>query len=375
MKYTFYIALAAFSLLLVSCKGKPEQRPEAAVLAADSIYYAGGFTLETHPGYELVTVKNPWDKSKVLHRYLLVPKSGTLPENLPAGTLLRTPLERIVVFSSVLCGMLDELGALSSLAGVTDPQYMDIPAVQAQLSLGKILDLGQEMNPDIEKLMLAEPEAIFTNPVNEAGTGSLNKLNVPVVHCVEYMETHPLGQTEWIRLIGRLFDKKEHADALFFETVRSYNELKALTATVSHRPTVFTELKSGDFWYMPGGKSYMAQLLAAAGADYILKDDPSAGSISLPFEQVLDKAENACFWLFKYYQPQDMTYAQLAEGYNNYTLFDAFKKRNIYVCNTAKIPYYRELPLHPDRILMDMIHLFHPELLPGYRPRYFSGLK
>jgi iron complex transport system substrate-binding protein len=359
----------------VSCKGKQGEFASENQPVTDSMYYAQGFVIETHPDYALVKVKNPWDKAKILQTYVLIPKSENLPENLPAGIVLRTPLDRTVVFSSVLCGILDELNVLTSLVGVTDPQYIDIPFVKENLSKGIIQDIGQETNPDIEKLMLAEPEAIFTNPVNEAGVGALSKLDVPVVHCVEYMETHPLGQTEWIRFIGRLFDKKEQADSLFFETVRTYNELNKWTATVSHRPTVFTELKSGDFWYMPGGKSYMAHLFDAAGADYILKDDSSTGSISLSFEMVLDKAESADFWLFKYFQSQEMTYKQLAENYANYALFDAFKKRNIYVCNTSRVPYYQELPLHPDRILKDMIYLFHPELLPDYQPRYYRRMK
>jgi iron complex transport system substrate-binding protein len=377
MSYRFYFLFLISCLFFVSCKGKQDKPSQESSphLPADSIYYAQGFTIETYPNYLRVKVKNPWDETKILQTYIFVPKSEPLPEHLPAGILIRTPLEKTVVFSSVICGILDELNVLNSLVGVTDPQYINIPFVKENLSKGIIQDIGQDINPDIEKLMLIEPEVIFTNPVNEAGVGALSKLDVPVVHCVEYMETHPLGQTEWIRLLGRLFDKKEQADSLFFKTVRAYNELKELTAMVTDRPTVFAELKYGDFWYMPGGKSYMARLFDASGADYILKDDLNTGPIPLSFEMVLDKAEHADFWLFKYYQPQEMTYKQLAEKYTNYTLFDAFKKRNIYVCNTLKIPYYQELPLHPDRILKDMIRLFHPELLPDYQPRYYDQMK
>jgi iron complex transport system substrate-binding protein len=377
MRYNFYFLFFIFYFLFVSCKGKQDKPAQGSnpVSSTDSIYYAQGFTIEAHSDYSLVKVKNPWDETKTLQTYVLVSKSKPLPKPLPAGILIRTPLEKTVVFSSVICGILNELNVLNSLVGVTDPQYIDIPFVKENLSKGIIQDIGQETNPDIERLMLVEPEVIFTNPVNEASVGALNKLNVPVVLCVEYMETHPLGQTEWIRFIGRLFEKKEQADSLFFETVRIYNELKELTATVNDRPTVFTELKYGDFWYMPGGKSYMANLFDAAGADYILKDDLNTGSVPLSFETVLDKAEHADFWLFKYYQPQEMTYKQLADKYTNYTLFDVFKKQNIYVCNTSKVTYYQELPLHPDRVLKDMIHLFHPELLPDYRPRYYARMK
>jgi iron complex transport system substrate-binding protein len=366
--------LIIFFLFLLSCKGKQDPPVRDGNRAADRMYYAQGFTIETDRDYILVKVKNPWKATQILQTYVLVPRSEPLPEPLPEGLLIRTPVEKTVVFSSVICGMLDELNVLGTVAGVTDPQYIDIPVVKENLLTGKIQDVGQETNPDIEKLMFIEPEVIFTNPANEAGTGALSKLNVPVVHCVEYRETHPLGQTEWIRFIGLLFDKKAEADSLFFETMHRYDALKDLTAPATCRPTVFTELKQGDYWYMPGGRSYVAHLLDAAGADYILKDDRSTGSIPLSFEMVLDKAEKADYWLFKYYNPQAMTYKQLSDLYPNYTLFDAFQKRNIYVCNTSKVPYYQELPLHPDRILKDMIRLFHPELLPEHQPRYYEKL-
>jgi iron complex transport system substrate-binding protein len=342
---------------------------------SDSIYYARGFQIETHTDYTLVKLRNPWNMDKILQTYLLVPRTEALPENLPEGTLLRTPVQKTVCFSAVICGILDELDVLNTLAGVAEPRYINIPYIQDGISKGTIHDIGQAANPNIEKLMFIEPEAIFSNPINEAGAGSLGRLDIPVVSCVEYMENHPLGQAEWIRFIGLLFDRKERADSLFFATVRSYNELKELTASVESRPAVFTELKFGDFWYMPGGKSYLAHLLEDANADYILKEDTNTGSIPLSFEMVLNKAEKAGFWLFKYYSPREMTYQQLASDNANYTLFDAFKNRNVYACNTLKTSYYREIPLHPDWILKDMVKIFHPELFPDYQLRYYEKVK
>jgi iron complex transport system substrate-binding protein len=343
---------------------------------SDSIYYARGFEIETHIHFKLVQIKNPWHSNKLLQTYILVPKTESLPESLPEGIVIRTPLEKTVAFSAVICGMMNELDVLSSLAGVAEPQYIDIPSIKDGIVHGILRDVGQATNPDIEKIMMIEPEVIFTNPVNEAGAGSLGKLTIPAFSCLEWMENHPLGQTEWIRLIGLLFDKQAFADSLFFETVRSYNALKEQTATVDYRPTVFAEKKYGDFWYMPGGKSYFAYLLEDAGAEYVFRENESTGSIPYSFETILDQAGKADFWLFKYYSAQEITYKQLAAEYANYTLLDAYKKRNIYVCNTLKTPdYYQELPLHPDWILQDLIKIFHPELLPEYQSRYYYRVK
>ena len=375
MKQSFWITLIC--LLLFSC----QKSDRAAVsihhesTGIDSIYYASGFCIASHPDYTLVQIKNPWNVQKVLQTYILVSKSKNPPDVLPEGVLIRTPLEKTVAFSSVTCGMLNELQALSALVGIAESEYVNIPSIQEKCLDGSIADVGRATQPNIEKLMMIEPEALFSNPVNEAGAGALEKLAVPTIPCLEWMENHPLGQAEWVRLIGLFFDKKEFADSLFFATVHSYNEWKNRMDTVSYRPTVFMEKKYGDFWYMPGGKSYFAYLLADAGADYVFKDNSGTGSVPFSFEKILNRAEKADFWLFKYYNAQEATYRQLEKESSNYALFDAYKNQTIYACNTMKNAYYLEISLHPDWILKDLIKIFHPELLPDYSLKYYLPLK
>lgn len=54
--------------------------------------------------------------------------------------------------------------------------------------------------------------------------------------------------------------------------------LKNLTVNIDKRPTVLSEKKFGSSWYIPAGDSYMAHLFEDAGADYMFKDLPGAGS-------------------------------------------------------------------------------------------------
>ena len=189
------------------------------------------------------------------------------------------------------------------------------------------------------------------------------------------MESLPLGRTEWIRFYGLLFGKEAMADSIFRETEDRYLELKELAKTVTNRPTVISEKKFGSSWYMPAGDSYVAHLYNDAGADYIFKDLPGAGSTPLAFETVLDKAIHADMWLIKYNQANDMTYKDLRTEYTPYENFDAFKNRRIYTCNTGIVPYYEEFPIHPDYLLKDLVWVFHPELLPGYTPRYYRKME
>jgi hypothetical protein len=84
----------------------------------------------------------------------------------------------------------------------------------------------------------------------------------------------------------------------------------------------------------------------------------------------------ADYWLLKYNDVHtDMTYESLKNEYNLYANFDAFKQKHIFAINTGKTPFYESGSMEPDLVLADMVHIFHPELLPGYKPRYYFNLE
>lgn len=370
-----YLILVCFLLFFFSCqKEKTAISRSGAILPTDSIYFANGFQIETHDNYTLVTIHNPWKPEYELQRFILVSKSVPLPELLPEGILIRTPLERTVSSGSVQCSFFAEFGALQTLVGVCEPNYINIPYVQNGVRDGKIADVGQAANPNLEKMMFIEPEALFTAPIEEGATGQTSSFNIPSIQCVDYMEPSPLGRAEWIRFFALFFEKRALADSLFYVTVNNYKALQEQTSRLEVQPTVFTETIYSGVWWMPGGNSYMAHFFRDAGADYLWKDDPNTGSIGLSFEAVLEKAEKAGFWLIKYNSPNELTLSELARNYPNYAFFDAYKKGNIYTCNTRKVTYYEELPVHPDYVLKDLAWIFHPEILPNYQPKYYRKI-
>ncbi|MDR2622852.1 MAG: ABC transporter substrate-binding protein [Dysgonamonadaceae bacterium] len=370
----FSIIILCLFFVLSSCRKENNTGSSDITLSGDSIYFAKGFRIETHDDYTLATVRNPWKPERELQRFILIPKSVALPEFLPEGILVRTPLERTVSFGSVQCSFFAEFDALQTLVGVCEPNFINIPFVQNGVREGKIADVGQATNPNLEKIMFIEPEALFTTPIEETGTGQISALNIPSIECVDYMESSPLGRAEWIRFFALFFEKRALADSLFSQTVNNYKALQELTLNLEIRPTVFTETIYSGIWWLPGGNSYMAHFFRDAGADYLWKEDTQTGSIGLSFESVLEKAEKADCWLIKYNSSNELTLSELVKNYPNYAFFDAYKKGNIYICNTGKVTYYEELPIHPDYILKDLVWIFHPELLSGYQPKYYRRI-
>lgn len=339
------------------------------------LHYAQYLTLIQCKGYLKAVLRNPWNEQKILHTYLLVDSDGVLPTPRPEGTVVHIPVRKALIYSSVHCSLFSELGVEETVAGVCDKQYISLPYIQKGCKIGRIVDAGSSMNPDIERVMDLQPDAILLSPFeNSGGYGQIEKLKVPIIECAEYMETSPLGRAEWIRFYGLLTGQARKADSIFSESERTYLALKAKVSGIKQKRTVFSELKSSSTWYVPGGNSTMARLYADAGGKYIFDNIQRSGSVSLSFETVFDRAQHADVWLIKYNQPTDKSYTALKAEYESYTHFDAFRNRQVYGCNTGRIAFYEETPFHPERLLADLIDIFYPDILVRHTPKYFLKL-
>ena len=368
------LILLGFAFWMVACTPSGKQTSSKEALSSDSIQYAQGFTVQRFDTYIMVEVRDPWDSTRLLQRYLLVDRTKSVPGGLPKGTIVKVPVKDIVIYTSVHAAIIDQLHETDKVIGVCEPRYMDTPAIQEGIQAGRIADLGEATSPNIEKMIEIGAELVIASPFQNSSYGPVEKIGIPIIEGADYMEAFPLGRTEWIRFYGLLFGKEEMADSIFKETEQAYLSLKDLTANIDNRPTVLSEKKFVSSWYVPSGDSYMAHLIEDAGADYMFKDLPGAGSTPLAFETVFDKAIHADIWLVKYNQSSEMTYNDLRSEYTPYENFDAFKKKRIYTCNTGAVPYYEEFPIHPEYLLKDLIWIFHPELVFGYSPRYFREM-
>lgn len=368
--------IVTWVLLLSACGGGSKTSSLQAEGDTVRMKYSSLLQIVKHADYTVVTIRNPWDTLKVLHTYLLADREKPLPEHLPEGTVVRTPLQKSVIYSSVHCSLWSELDELKGIGGVCGLEYIKLPQIQEGCRNGSIVNVGNSMNPDIERIIDLRPDAILLSPFeNSGGYGRVGKLNIPIIECADYMETSALGRAEWMRLYGLLLGKEAQADSLFAGIEKEYLTLTQQVKSQNlKRPTVISEMKNSSAWYIPGGNSTMGRLYQDAGADYVFAYLSNSGSVPLAFETVFDRGGNADIWLIKYNQPQDKTYSELERDYAPYARFKAFQDRKVYGCNTNHVPFYEESPFHPELLLKDLIKIFHPELLPDYDFKYFSNL-
>ena len=383
-KYILWIATMA--IILTACQGGKTAAGMEEGGDTLQMKYAQLLTIVSHDeqGYTEVKVHNPWKEGTELHRYILVPKGkegdATMAklagqahgEGKKAATLgvktdtVRTPLESNLVFTAPHCQLLTELGCQNAITGVCDKDYINIPDIKSRAQADAkvahpIMDCGSSMQPDIERIIALHPEALLISPFeNNGGYGKLDKLRIPIIETADYMETSPLGRAEWIKLYGLLLGSSK-ADSLFSAIEKEYLQLKAEAAKLPLGLSILTERKTGNVWYVPGGKSTMGILLRDAHAKYIFADDQHSGSLSMSPEQIIAKGNQIDVWVFKYFGGNALTKQDLLAEYQGYQALKAFQSGNIYETDTSCEPYFELTSFHPEILLREFIILSHPE--------------
>ena len=383
-KYILWIATMAITL--TACQGGKTAAGMEEGGDTLQMKYAQLLTIVSHDegSYTEVKVHNPWKEGTELHRYILVPKGkegdATMAklagqahgEGKAAATLgvktdtVRTPLESNLVFTAPHCQLLTELGCQNAITGVCDKDYINIPDIKSRAQADAkvahpIMDCGSSMQPDIERIIALHPEALLISPFeNNGGYGKLDKLRIPIIETADYMETSPLGRAEWIKLYGLLLGSSK-ADSLFSAIEKEYLQLKAEAAKLPLGLSILTERKTGNVWYVPGGKSTMGILLRDAHARYIFADDTHSGSLSMSPEQIIAKGNQVDVWAFKYFGGNALTKQDLLAEYQGYQALKAFQTGTVYETDTSCEPYFELTSFHPEILLREFIILSHPE--------------
>ena len=389
-----YILLcgATAALLMAACQGGKTAAADAEAGDTLEMKYAKLLTIVKHGDgeetsdaaegidyqYAEALVANPWKAGTMLHRYILIPKGeegdktvAMLARRRSTGArcttdTVRTPLESNLVFTAPHCQLLTELGCQNAITGVCDKDYINIPDIKSRAQADAkvahpIMDCGSSMQPDIEHIIALHPEALLISPFeNSGGYGKLDKLRIPVIETADYMETSPLGRAEWIKLYGLLLGSSK-ADSLFSAIEKEYLQLKAEAAKLPLGLSILTERKTGNVWYVPGGKSTMGILLRDAHARYIFADDTHSGSLSMSPEQIIAKGNQVDVWAFKYFGGNALTKQDLLAEYQGYQALKAFQTGTVYETDTSCEPYFELTSFHPEILLREFIVLSHPE--------------
>jgi iron complex transport system substrate-binding protein len=221
-----------------------------------------------------------------------------------------------------------------------------------------------------------KPDVIMLSPFeNSGGYGKTEEIGIPFIECAEYMETSPLARAEWMRFYGMLFGVADKTDRLFHSVDSSYTALKQRAAAQGPGRSVIIDKVVGSVWYMPGGRSTIGQMLQDAGGRYPWATDDQSGSLSLPFETVLERGGESDVWLLRYSSDHEWNYAELLSGHHGYDQLKAVRQHEVYGCNVEQSHFYEDTPFHPDRLLCDFLQILHPDIIGLPSLRYYKKIK
>ena len=376
LKNIYYLIIFVF---LIGCKQNTTDKQNESVIGEILVNeYAVGFQVTESEHFKTMTINNPWPNADKKFTYLLVDRGTKPPENISYDALLYVPVEKIVVTSTTHIPLLEALGEEHKLIGFPNTSFVSSEKTRKRIDSGNVVDLGRNESINTEVLLNIEPEVVIGFAVNGNNKTfkTIENAGIPVLYNAAWVEGHILGRAEWIKFFGHLFKKEKLANSIFNKIETDYNNAKQLVVSTSKKPTVLAGSMFKDIWHVPYGNTWGAQFLTDAGADYLWKETKGSGSISLNIESVLDKAQKADYWITL---GTETSKTAFNDRNIHYKEFDAFKKGNTFIANstgeTGGLLFYELGPNRPDLILKDLIHIFHPEVLPNHQPVFYSQLK
>lgn len=355
-------------ILLLACQNPSSKRPVDSSIQKDtSIKYAKRFSISSNSETTIVYLFGDRSNFDTTATYII---SKNLSNNNPSTKNvyhIKSPCKKIAALSSIYASVFFELGALENLVAIDNIDYVCNAEIISRNKNNRLKELARTQQLDLEQTVALNPDILFTFGMGEGEKDKDKKLfqtGIPVVISIDHLEESPLARAEWLKFFAVFVDKRQLADSIFSEVEKEYISLKNLGNKSVNKPSVFTEIKYSNSWYVPGGKSYVAELLKDAGAEYLWCDDNHFGSLPFSFEQVYAKAKNADYWI----NLSTVKSKQELLGYESrYVEFKAFKNNALYnnnrIINAFGYSNYWETGMiYPNRILSDLIQIFYPEL-------------
>lgn len=341
--------------------------------------YAEGFRISYHDNYKLLEILNPFQNRVDTLRYALVPRSVSGKVNIAGATEIEIPLQSMIVTSTTHVALTEVLDANSIIEGMVGGEYVYNEEVRKRLDDGEITSFSQgEFNK--EQALALNPDLIMISGGQSSQFDDyriLIKSGIDIMVNSEWLETTPLGKAEWIKVMAALLNREERANNHFEKVKERYNQLKSEVEHIDEKPEVLINLPFKGAWFVPGGKSYTAQLLKDAGADYPWAGSEETGGLRKSFEVVYEVGLRADIWV----NPGSATStSEILNKDSRFRDFKSFQNGEIYNHYKRTSPsggndFWESGVVHPEIVLADLIKIFHPAVVSDHTLYYYSKVE
>jgi len=369
MKQLYFLS---FLIIFLSCNDNKNNTS-----TPDNNDFAQHFHIQHNNNYDLLEIDEAWPGGKNL-TYILSKTPHKIPDSLQKYPIIKLPLKRLILTSTTYLPALEMLQETEKLIAFPHTEYISSPSFRKRVEENKIIEIGSGIQLNTEKVLTLQTQLImaFSSGQDQSNYQIFQQNNIPVIYNADWMEKTPLGRAEWLKVFGLLFDKEKEAERIFNQIKTNYLQIKQKIKTKKEKPTVFQGGLFGDKWFVPGGKSYAAQLIKDAGGNYLWNNDTQQGSLKLNYENVLLKLPQANVWLNPGMANNKTNLLEEIPQLNN---FKSYQTNRIYTYNLKKgktggVLYFEQATAHPDWVLSDLYHIFYPSKSENYTFHFYNRL-
>jgi len=366
-------------ILTASCKtGSPDRTADGGKINE----YSDRFIINQKDGYSILTVINPWQGAKDRHlNYYISDDISKIPSGTDSAQIIIRPLKSIVCTSTTHIAMLDTLGGIEILKGVSGAEFVYNKELKSRIENHIVYDIGYENSYNSELIYSINPDVVLVYGVGSESVPAFTRLSdmgITVLYIADYLEYHPLARTEWIKVFGELLGKQDAAERIFNSVCEKYEEIvKKVAHESKSKPDVLLGLPFKDKWFISPGNSYIAKLIEDAGGKYLWAEAQSDVSIPMSLEAVCQQAIKADIWLntgvaqsigdIRSVDPRLGDLQVTSEG----SVFNNNRRLNKYGGND----YWESGIINPHIILRDLAYIFNPDIFPGHELIYYTELR
>jgi iron complex transport system substrate-binding protein len=381
MRFTCLIPVLAIVLLTESCNNRSSE-DRVTVPYGNLITRAERFSLERiDDKLTILRLHNPWQGAgNVTMVYYLLDREAHIPEGIDTLLVIRVPVRKMVCMSATHTAMVSALGAENTLTGISGTGFIYSQSIRRRIEQGGIKDVGYESNLNNELILSMKPDLVMIYGIGSESAGYMGKImetGIRVLINADYLETHPLGKAEWIKLFGALYCRESLADSIFRKEETDYETVKEIVSSgVSVKPAVLLGMPYRDTWYISPGNSYISTLISDAGGNYLWSDTESLISMPFGIESVYLKAVKADFWLNTgtAQSKEEILAVDHRLGdlppFRNGMVFNNINRMN----SNGGNDYWETGSVHPHLILKDIATILHPDIFGNDEPWFYRQI-
>ena len=222
--------------ILFSCASKNSTflLPEGAII--EKGIYSHLFILAHHKKDSFLILKDPADTHRTIGAFYW----GKGKNHYEGFTPIKKK-NKVVALTGVFVGFMEHLSLINKIVAVDNTSFLASKKALKMAEENKLISVAASGNTQIEKIASIQPDIVFSYYINSKEKDDLNPLisnGIPVIFLQNFLENHPLGRAEWIKVFGWIFGKPEEANALFNEICFHYDQYKNLTASSKYKPKV-----------------------------------------------------------------------------------------------------------------------------------------